>query len=106
MHVPCSYWATWTFVCSYVLLTALKPLKSEIYFLGVTDINATFLVKANASYKPKFSWRNRGEDTPAHVIGSSYMISFLISSFPSHLNRVYRKLMEAQQKLNLEKEGD
>lgn len=66
----------------------------------------TFLVKADATYEPKFSCSNRGENTPAHVIGSSYMISFLISSFPSHLNCVYSKPMEAQQKLSLEKEGD
>ena len=66
----------------------------------------TFLLKANASCKPQISWRKRGENTSAHEICSSCMISFLISSFPPHLNCVYSKPKEAQQNLNLEKEGD
>lgn len=47
-----------------------------------------------------------GENAPAPVICSSYMISFLISSFPSHLNCFYSKPKEAQQNLGLEKEGE
>lgn len=39
MNVPCGYWATGTFICSYVLLTVLAPLKSEIYSLGLNATN-------------------------------------------------------------------
>lgn len=106
MGVPCGYWATWTFVC-FCVLTVLVPLKSEYAPLDKMPVMTfTFLLKANASCKPKISWRKRGENTPALVICSSYVISFLISSSPSHLNCVYSKPKEAQQNLNSEKEGD